>query len=45
MSCFAIGFLLLGMTEYAQAPFTVVKVFPYWIQQNILRSLLHLAAL
>jgi hypothetical protein len=26
MSCFAIGFSLLGMTEYPQAPFTVAKV-------------------
>jgi hypothetical protein len=42
MSCFAIGFPLLGTTEYPQAPFTVAKVFPYWVQQNTLRPLLHL---
>jgi hypothetical protein len=30
MSCFAIGFPLLGTTEYPQAPFTVAKVSPYW---------------
>jgi hypothetical protein len=45
MSCFAIGFPLLGTTEYPQAPFTVAKVSPYWVQQNTLRPLLHLAAL
>jgi hypothetical protein len=44
MSCFAIGFPLLGTTEYPQAPFTVAKVSPYWVQQNTLRPLLHLAA-
>jgi hypothetical protein len=32
MSCFAIGFPLLGTTEYPQAPFTVAKVSPYWVQ-------------
>jgi hypothetical protein len=42
-SCFALGFPLLGTTEYPQAPFTVAKVFPYWVQQNTLRPLLHLA--
>jgi hypothetical protein len=45
MSCFAIGFPLLGTTEYPKAPFTVANVSPYWIQQNTLRPLLHLAAL
>jgi hypothetical protein len=43
MSCFAIGFPLLGTTEYPQAPFIVAKVSPYWVQQNTLRPLLHLA--
>jgi hypothetical protein len=28
MSSFAIGFPLLGITEYPQAPFAVAKVFP-----------------
>jgi hypothetical protein len=28
MSCFAIGFPLLGIVEYPQAPFTVAKVSP-----------------
>jgi hypothetical protein len=37
MSCFAIGFPLLGITEYPQAPFAVAKVSPYWVQQNTLR--------
>jgi hypothetical protein len=45
ISCFAIHFPLLGTTEYPQAPFTVAKVPPYWVQQNTLRPLLHLAAL
>jgi hypothetical protein len=45
MSYFAIGFPLLGTTEYPQASFTVAKVSSYWVQQNILRRLLHLAAL
>jgi hypothetical protein len=44
MSCFAIGFPLLGTIEYHQAPFTVAKVSPYWVQQNTLMPLLHLAA-
>jgi hypothetical protein len=44
MSYFAIGFPLLGTTEYPQAPFAVAKVFPYWVQLNTLRPLLHLAA-
>jgi hypothetical protein len=29
MSCFVIGFPLLGTTEYPQAPFAVAKVSPY----------------
>jgi hypothetical protein len=45
MSCFAIGFPLLGTIEYPQPPFTVAKVSQYWVQQNTLRPLLHLAAL
>jgi hypothetical protein len=45
MSCFAIGFPLLGTTEYPQAPFVVAKVSSYWVQQNTLRPLLHLVAL
>jgi hypothetical protein len=45
MSCFAIGFPLLDMIEYPQAPFAVAKVSSYWTQQNILRPLLHLVAL
>jgi hypothetical protein len=45
MSCFAISFPLLGTTEYPQTPFAVAKVSPYWVQQNTLRPLLHLAAL
>jgi hypothetical protein len=45
MSCFAIGFPLLRTTEYPQAPFTVGKVSPYWLEQNTLRPLLDLAAL
>jgi hypothetical protein len=39
MSCFAIGFPLFDTTEYAQAPFAVAKVSPYWVQQNTLRPL------
>jgi hypothetical protein len=45
MSCFAIGFPLLGTTEHPQAPFTVAKVFSYWVQQNTLRPLVHPTAL
>jgi hypothetical protein len=45
MHCFAIGFPLLGTTEYHQSPFTVAKVSSYWVQQNTLGPLLHLAAL
>jgi hypothetical protein len=36
MSCFAIGFPLLGTMEYPQAPFVIAKVSPYWVQQNTL---------
>jgi hypothetical protein len=36
ISCFAIGFPLLGTTEYPQAPFTIAKIFSYWVQQNTL---------
>jgi hypothetical protein len=43
MSCYAIGFPLLGTTEYPHAPFTFAKVPPYWGQQNTIRPLLHLA--
>jgi hypothetical protein len=45
MSYFAIGFSLLGTTEYPHAPFTIAKVSSYWVQQNTLMPLLHLAAL
>jgi hypothetical protein len=45
MSCFAIGFPLLGMTEYPHVPFTFAKISPYWVQKNTLRPLLHLVAL
>jgi hypothetical protein len=45
MSCFATGFPLLGTIEYPQAPFTIAKFSPYWVQQNTLRPLLHLVAL
>jgi hypothetical protein len=45
MSCFVIGCPLLGTIEYPQAPFTVAKVSPSWLQQNTLRPLLHLAAM
>jgi hypothetical protein len=38
MSCFAIGFLLLGTTEYPQAPFTIAKASPSWVQQNTLMA-------
>jgi hypothetical protein len=31
MSCFAIGFPLLDITQYPQTPFAFAKVFPYWI--------------
>jgi hypothetical protein len=45
MSCFTIGFPFLDITQYPQAPFIVAKVFPCWISHNILKPLLHLAAL
>jgi hypothetical protein len=45
ISCFAIGFPLLGTTENSQAPFAVAKVSQYCIQQNTLSPLLHLVAL
>jgi hypothetical protein len=38
MSCFAIGFPLLGTIEYPQAPFTIAKVSPSWVQQNTLMA-------
>jgi hypothetical protein len=43
MSCFTIGFPLLGTTEYPQAHFIAAKVSPYWVQQNTHRPLSHLA--
>jgi hypothetical protein len=45
MTQFAVGFPLLGTIEYPHAPFAVAKYFPYWVQQNTLRPLLHHAAL
>jgi hypothetical protein len=45
MSCFAIGFPLLGTIEYPHASFTVAKVSPYWIQKKPSGPLLHLVAL
>jgi hypothetical protein len=38
MSCFTIGFLLLGTTEYHHAPFALAKVSPSWVQQNTLMT-------
>jgi hypothetical protein len=38
MSCFAIGFPLLGITVYPQAPFAIAKVAPSWVQQNTLMA-------
>jgi hypothetical protein len=38
MSCFAIGFPLLGITVYPQAPFAIAKVSPSWVQQNTLMA-------
>jgi hypothetical protein len=38
MSCFAIGFPLLGTTEYPQTPFAIAKVSPSWVQQNTLMA-------
>jgi hypothetical protein len=43
MSCFAIGFPLLGTTVYPQAPFAIAKVSPCWVQSYTLRPVLHLA--
>jgi hypothetical protein len=43
MSYFAIGFPLLGMTQYPQAPFAIAKVSPYWVWHNTLSPLLNLA--
>jgi hypothetical protein len=43
LSCFAIGFPLLGITQYPQAPFAIAKVSPYWVSLCTLRPLLHLA--
>jgi hypothetical protein len=31
ISSFALGFLLLDITQYPQASFTVAKISPYWI--------------
>jgi hypothetical protein len=45
MSCFAVGFPLLGTTEYPHVPFVVAMVSQYWIQQEYPKALLHLAAL
>jgi hypothetical protein len=44
MSCFSIGFPLLGTTEYPHAPFAVAKVSQDWVQKNILRPLVHIEA-
>jgi hypothetical protein len=38
MSCFVIGFPLLGTTEYPQAPFAIAKVSPSWVQQNTIMA-------
>jgi hypothetical protein len=38
MSFFAIGFPLLGTTEYPQSPFTIAKVSPSWVQHNTLMA-------
>jgi hypothetical protein len=38
MSCFAIGFPLLGTAEYSQAPFAIAKVSPSWVQQNTIMA-------
>jgi hypothetical protein len=45
MSCFALGFILLDITQYPQTPFVIAKVFPYLISHNTLKPLLHLVAL
>jgi hypothetical protein len=39
LSCFAIGFPLLGITLYPQAPFAIAKVSPCWISLCTLRPL------
>jgi hypothetical protein len=31
MSCFSVCFPLLGMTQYAKAPFAFAMVSPYWV--------------
>jgi hypothetical protein len=38
MSCFAIGFPLLGITIYPQAPFAIAKISPSWVQQNTIMA-------
>jgi hypothetical protein len=38
MSCFVIGFPLLGTIEYPQALFAIGKVSPSWVQQNTLMT-------
>jgi hypothetical protein len=38
MSCFAIGFSLLGTTEYHQTPFAIAKISSSWVQQNTLMA-------
>jgi hypothetical protein len=38
MPCLAIGFPLLGTTEYPQVPFVTAKVSPSWVQQNTLMA-------
>jgi hypothetical protein len=43
MYCFTIGFPILGTIEYPQDTLAITKVSPYWVQQNTLRPLLHLA--
>jgi hypothetical protein len=43
LSYFAIGFPLLGITLYPQAPFAIAKVSPCWVSLCNLRPLLHLA--
>jgi hypothetical protein len=45
MSSFVLGFPLLDITQYPQAPFAVAKVFPYLVSHNILRPLFHLTTL
>jgi hypothetical protein len=45
LSCFAIGFPLLGITLYPQTPFAIAKVSLCWVSLCTLRPLLHLAVL